>query len=92
MIDVKKHDNSAKNHNQFCVNEDCKAMFVYDGNFQETVDTNGNEVVLKGITVIKIDKKTQRMVAKCKKCKTWNPIKFRANLRNDENAATDKQD
>ena len=69
-----------KVYNQSCKNKYCNSSIVLDGNFQDDIKTQDDNIIIRSVAVIKIDKKSGAIMAKCKKCKTWNELNLRVAL------------
>ena len=67
-------------YNQKCSNKNCNSMLSIDGEYQNDLDFLSEDILIKGIAVIKINKKTKNMKVKCKSCKEWTLLKLKVVL------------
>jgi len=55
-----------------CANKNCGATLMFDGEYQDDLQKTSNNIIIKGVAILKIDKQSKKVMAKCRRCKTWN--------------------
>ena len=78
MLDVERKEE--KVYNQSCINKLCNTSIVIDGKFQEDLDKKNNNIVIRVMSVMKINRSNGEITVKCKRCKTWNKIDLKVKI------------